>query len=405
LSFDNLSGDPEQDYFADGITEDIITRLAQYPDILVLGRNTTFQFKGQAVDIPTIAEKLGADYVVEGSIRRGGDTVRVTAQLLGGESWGHIWAETYDRALDAAKIFAVQDEITERVAGQIGDVHGAISRAQSEQSERRAPKYFSSYDCILRAHEFVRQVSPDTHRVARDCLEGVIEAEPDYAEALAYLGNLYLLEIAVGLNTLPNSSLERALSMLERAVFQNPESGIAHVLYAQALYLTNNPQRAIREAEEALRLEPNNSDVIGWAGEVLSNTGAYQRTVEIMERLAVLNPKYPGWMNWNMAKVHMARGEYGEAISRLEMAQMNWYFLTHVFLAAAHCARDDLERGEAAMSAALSAYPGLHDSYWREMYFWQKGEGTRPLVDAVANGLTACGWEVPPDPGPEAFAQ
>ncbi len=297
LPFDNLSGDPEQEYFADGITEDIITRLAQYPDILVLGRNTTFQFKGEAVDIPTVAAQMGADYVVEGSIRRGGDTVRVTAQLLGAEVGAHLWAETFDRALDVANLFSIQDEITETVASRIGDVHGVVSRAQSAQGNRQAPSFLTSYDCILRAHEFVRQVAPETHHAARDCLESVIEVEPDYAEALAYLGNLYLLEIAVGLNRVQDSSLDRALSMAERAVFVDPNSGIAHVIYAQALYLTDDPQRAIREAEEALRLEPNNSDIIGWAGEVLSNTGAYERTAEIMDRLTILNPKYPAWMN------------------------------------------------------------------------------------------------------------
>ena len=404
LPFDNMSGDPEQDYFADGITEDIITRLAQFPDILVLGRNTTFQFKGQAVDIKTIAETLGADYVVEGSIRRGGDTVRVTAQLLGGDGGTHLWAETYDRALDPAKIFSIQDEITETVAVRIGDVHGAISRAQSARVERQVPKLFSSYDCTLRAHEFVRQVGPDTHSVARDCLENVVKTEPDYAEARAYLGNLYLLEIAVGLNPLPESSLERALSTLERAVALDPNSGIAHVIYAQALYLTDDPRRAIREAEQALRLEPNNSDVIGWAGEVFSNTGAYDRTVEIMNRLVILNPKYPGWMNWNMAKVHLARGEFNDAISRLETNQMNWYYLTHAFLAAAHCASDDLDRGRIALDAALSAYPEFRDAYWRVVYFWQKGANTRPLIEALTSGLETCGWDVPPDPGRAAFA-
>jgi hypothetical protein len=100
-----------------------------------------------------------------------------------------------------------------------------------------------------------------------------------------------------------------------------------------------------------------------------------------------------------MAKVHLARDEFGEAISRLEMTQMNWYFLTHVFLAAAHCADDNLERGKLALDTALAAYPGLYDAYWQEVYFWQKGRGTRSLIEALTTGLEACGWDVPPDPG------
>ena len=206
LPFDNMSGDPEQEYFADGITEDIITRLAQFPDILVLGRNTTFQFKGQAVDIKTIAEKLGADYVVEGSIRRGGDTVRVTAQLLEGEDGTHLWAETYDRALDPANLFAVQDEITVKIASRIGDPYGEVNRAEYRGSDSKPPKYLSSYDCILRYFEYLRIITEDRHRVARDCLESVLEVEPTYGEALAYLADLYLDEVGLG-DLSPKSTL------------------------------------------------------------------------------------------------------------------------------------------------------------------------------------------------------
>ena len=174
LPFDNMSGDPGQEYFGDGITEDIITRLAQYPDILVLGRNTTFQFKDEAMDTRTIAEKLNADYIVEGSVRRGGDTVRVTAQLLAGEDGTHVWAETYDRALDPANLFAIQDEITGTIAATIGDPHGAVREAEFQKITKRAPAQLSSYDCLLRLFEYVRHVTPEAYSVARACLERVV---------------------------------------------------------------------------------------------------------------------------------------------------------------------------------------------------------------------------------------
>ena len=140
LPFDNLSGDPEQEYFADGITEDIITRLAQFPELLVLARNTTFQFKGQAVDVAEIAEALGASYVVEGSIRRGGDTIRVSAQLIDADGT-HLWAKNYDRALNVANIFAVQDEVTAAVASRIGDSTGIIQRRELRAAQDTAPKH------------------------------------------------------------------------------------------------------------------------------------------------------------------------------------------------------------------------------------------------------------------------
>ena len=404
LPFDNLSGDPEQEYFADGITEDIITRLAQYPDILVLGRNTTFQFKGEAVDIPTIAEKLGADYVVEGSIRRGGDTVRVTAQLLGGDEWGHVWAETYDRKLDPENLFAIQDEITEAVATRIGDPYGAIGRAEVLLSSRQSPESLSSYECALKYFAHLQNFNPETHRVARDCLEEVVETEPGYGEALAFLGNTYIAEVAFGFNVSIDSSLRRALDVIERGLAINPESGRVRVLMARALYLTDSPERAIREAEGALLLDPNNVEVLAWAGAVFVATGTYNRAVETMNKVALLNPNYPVWMNWILAKAHIASGEYSDAITRVQMTQMEWWYWTQAFMAAAYCASGETDRGKDALATALELKPEFAEVFWQEQYFWNKGPDVRPMLDAVSAGLEICGWDVPPDPGPEAFA-
>ncbi len=404
LPFDNLSGDPEQDYFADGITEDIITRLAQFPDILVLGRNTTFQFKGEAVDVKEIGARLEADYIVEGSIRRAGETVRVNAQLLDTESGGHIWAETYDRALDPANLFAMQDEITEAVASRIGDRHGAIGRAEFQRSSRQAPKSLSSYECILRFVEFQRHFNEETHGVARACLEEVVEAEPDYGEAWALLGNAYLNEINFGFNASAESSLARAIEFMERGIAIDPGSGLAHVHLAWALLTNDNPERALREAEEALRLDPNNVEVIATAGIVFVNTGEYQRTEEIMAKVTLLNPNYPAWMNWNMAKVHLARGDYADVVARLEMTQMAWWYWTKAFLAAAHCANGDIERGQEELDAALQANPDLAEAYWPEVYYFNKRPEVQPMIDALSAGLEVCGWDVPPDPGRQAAA-
>ena len=404
LPFDNMSGDPEQEYFADGITEDIITRLAQFPDILVLGRNTTFQFKGQAVDIKTIAEKLGADYVVEGSIRRGGDTVRVTAQLLGGEEWTHLWAETYERKLDPTNLFAVQDEISEAVANQTGDPYGVISRAEFRLSLHQAPESLSSYECILKFYEFERRYDADTHLIARNCLEEVVATEPNYGEAVALLGYVYLEEFNSGFNVSEDTSFERALAHLERGVSLEPSSGVARSLLAWGLFLAKNPDRAIREVEEALRLAPNNVEVIAQAGVIFSNTGDYERTEELMNKVALINPNYPAWMNWNMAKVHLARGEYLDALIRLEMTQMGWWHWTTVFMAAAQCANGDVEAGRQDLEVALEAAPDLAEVYWRDLYLFNQTLNVRPVIDAVGAGLDSCGWDVPPDPGPEAFA-
>jgi adenylate cyclase len=399
LPFDNLSGDPGQEYFADGITEDIITRLAQYPDILVLGRNTTFQFKGEAVDIPTIAEKLGADYVVEGSIRRGGDMVRVTAQLLGGEEWGHVWAETFDRTLDPQNIFAIQDDITKAVANRIGDPYGAISQTEFDQFVRHVPENMSTYDCILRFYEYGRLFNAQTHLTALRCFEDMMKTEQEYGEGLSYVSELYLDDIAHGFGNIPDASLEKALIIAERAAAIDPNSGRTRIRLARALMFNDKPKRALHEVDRALRLDPNNVPGITMAADIFIHTGQFDRAEEIMGRIVELNPNYPPAANWIMAFVHIARREHEDAVKQLEMTQMPWWYWTQAFLASALCSLGDLEAGQTALNTALELNPDLYDVYWPESYFWNKGDDVRPIFNNVAAGLEACGWEMPPDPG------
>ena len=404
IPFDNMSGDPEQEYFADGITEDIITRLAQFPDILVLGRNTTFQFKGQAVDIKTIAEKLGADYVVEGSIRRGGGTVRVTAQLLGGESWTHLWAETYDRVLDPENAFAIQDEITQSVAARVGDPHGAISRAEYERSSRQPLRRMSSYDCVLRYYQHVRQSSPETHLAARECLQEAVATEPDNGSVMALLADIYLEEIFVPFNPTDESSLERTHDTALKAVRLAPDDGGAHAVLARSSLFIGDTRRANREAEEAVRLAPYNSDVIGGAILALANTGEYERAEALMKRLSQINPNYPNWINWNKAKFHFIRREYDQALTSLERTGQDWWWGTHLWIASAHCSMGEIDIGAAAIDKALTLNPNSGEDFWIVSHFWHEGPGMYPLYEIIVAGLEACGWDVPPDPGPEAFA-
>lgn len=405
LPFDNMSGDPEQEYFADGISEDIITRLAQYPNILVLGRNTTFQFKGEAVDVPTIAEKLGADYVVEGSIRRGGDTVRVTTQLLGGDEWGHLWAQTYDRTLNPANLFAVQDEITEAVASRIGDPYGLIGRHELRISQRQTPEHLSSYECVLRYFEYVRDLSAEGHKRVLNCLTRVVEDEPDYGLARAFLGDVQIDDVAFGFASSPDSSLDTALAHVEQSLRSDPGSARVRIRWARALFFTGKYDRARAEAERALEISPNDTDVISIASEVFNHSGLYERSQELFDRVVTMNPNYPLWMNWHPYRYHMARGEYAEAVRWLEMAQMDWNYVYNTNLAAAHCAGGDLARGREYLAIALDQQPELEGDFWRRLHFWHKGPDVEPLLDAYTAGLAACGWAPPPDPGPAAFAQ
>ena len=196
LPFANLSGDPEQEYFSDGMTEEIITELARFRDLFVMARQSTAQYKGQDASVAKIAEDLGVDYVVEGSVRRGGDTVRITAQLIDTATGAHLWAETYDRDLTTENLFAIQDDIAAQVVASIGGVQGAITQARLGDTRRNLPTRLDAYECVLLSSEARLLYTAEVHLQARDCLESAVEIDPTYAEAWSALSLMYGWEVA-----------------------------------------------------------------------------------------------------------------------------------------------------------------------------------------------------------------
>ncbi|MDP6351550.1 MAG: adenylate/guanylate cyclase domain-containing protein [Alphaproteobacteria bacterium] len=222
LAFKNMSGDPEQEYFSDGIAEDIITGLSRFDELHVLARNSTFQYKGKAVDVRQIARDLGADYVVEGSVRKSGTRVRVTAQLLDAEEGSHLWAESYDRELTADSIFEVQDEISGQIVTIIADAYGIITVTRLNQARQAATHDLGAYECVLQAHEFYRiYFNAEKHAIVRDCLEQAVETDPNYADAWVWLSGMYRDEYLYGFNPRPNS-LDRMEEAGMRAIELGP---------------------------------------------------------------------------------------------------------------------------------------------------------------------------------------
>jgi len=235
LPFDNLSGDPEQDYFADGITDEIITGLTRFRDLFVIGRNLSFQYKDQSVDLRKIGEELGARYVVEGTVRRAAGTIRISVQLTDAISGANLWAESYDRVLDAGNVLAVQDEITNQIVSAVADPRGVISRAELSQSEKTGTEHLASYECVLRARQSWRDLTVEQHLQSRECLERAVDSDPDYAEAWAWLGEIYLFEYTLGYNPQPDqpAPLLRAFEASRRAVNLDPRNQVGHYALAQ----------------------------------------------------------------------------------------------------------------------------------------------------------------------------
>ena len=399
LPFDNLSGNLEHEYFADGITEDIITRLAQYKDFLVYARNTMFQYKSNPVDIVTFAENLGADYVVEGSVRREADSVRISAQLLDAHTGGHVWSESYDRALTAGNILDIQDEIATAIAHQIGDPHGEISVRETARSGKGRPRTLESYDCLLKFFAYERLITLETHSTARECLERAIENDPAAPDSWWALASLYvdeMLDFPSGTRQ-ASSSFERAVAAGEKVVKLAPKNARAHAALSRVLFFAGESQRARDEAETAIALSPNDAEVLGLAVEALSQTGKFQRGYDLVMKVKGLNPHHPDWMNYFIFFKYFVERDFAEAARWVESARSleGWHWWT-AHRAVTYCLLGNVAKGKDLVRQTLEIRPDFKDIFWEEMNFFNPHPDSKVRVDLFLEGATMCDWELPP---------
>jgi TolB-like protein len=333
LPFENLSRDPDQEYFSDGLTDDIITALSRFKDLFVIARNSTFRYKGQAVDVRQLNKELGARYVLEGSVQRAGDSLRVTAQLLDAKDGTHLWAETYDRKLSAANIFAVQDEITEQVVATVGGDFGVISRARFTEVKVKPTDCLAAYECVLRVFDYYGgNISASEHARLRDSLERIVESDPGYADAWAWLCHLYLDEHRYNYNPRPDP-LDRALEAAQQAVVSDPRSQAAHQALAQAHFYRQELDAFLAESERAIALNPNNVGTLYALGSELDRAGD-ERGINLVKKAIALDPFYPTHFNFPIADYHFQRGEYEAALAAVRKIDIPSFLPSRAWLAA-----------------------------------------------------------------------
>ncbi len=393
LPFANISGDPEQEYFADGITEELITALTRSPDLIVTARNTSFQYKGQAVDIKEVGRDLGVRYVLEGSVRKAAETIRVTAQLLDAKDGTHLWAETYDRDLTAANIFAVQDEITQQVVGMIAGSYGIISRAGLEQAKRKGTDDLEAYDCVLRLYAYRSVFGKEGHLQMRDCLERAVESDPEYADAWAWLSFIYAMEYMSGYNPLPDP-LERAVAASRRAVDADPTSGVARLSHARVYFFLREFDLFVTEAEKAIALSPNNSDVLATMGYYLAFAGEWERGLALIRKAMELSPSYPGWAHdpffWNYYRKEDYEAALAEA--RLQAEMMPKFHGAYELMIAAYGHLGRREEARAMIAKFLELKPNYAMSAGLD---WLKFNIPEEVVERYREGLREAGLEIP----------
>ena len=287
LPFTNMSGDPEQEYFSDGISEDIITALSKLRWFFVIARNSSFIYKGKAVHMKQVAEELGVGYVVEGSVRKGGDRVRITAQLNDVTTGSHIWAERYDRGL--ADVFAVQDEITEAI---VAAIEPQLYAAENFRARRKAPDSMDAWDLVMRALAHYWRVTRQDCLVAQALLEKATAIDPHYGQALGVLAASQTFSAHMGW-----AEIATVAPLAERAalaaILADSEDPWAHHALGSVYLFTRRFDNSLSEFELALRLNPNFSLAQGYYGLALSYCGRWEEADGAARRALRLSPRDP----------------------------------------------------------------------------------------------------------------
>jgi TolB-like protein/tetratricopeptide (TPR) repeat protein len=287
LPFINMSGDPEQEYFSDGISEDIITALSKLRWFFVIARNSSFVYKGKAVHMKQVAEELGVGYVVEGSVRKNGDRVRITAQLNDVSTGSHIWAERYDR--DIADVFAVQDEITESI---VAAIEPQLYAAENFRARRKPPGSMDAWDLVMRALSHYWRVTRQDNVVAQALLEKAIAIDPDYGQALGVLATSYTFSAHMGWEAMPTVAQPAERAALA-AVRVDSEDPWAHHALGYVHLFARRFNDALAEFELALLLNPNFSLAQGFHGLTLSYCGRWEEGDLAARRALRLSPRDP----------------------------------------------------------------------------------------------------------------
>jgi len=352
LPFVNMSGDSEQEFFADGITEDILTELSRFRELFVISRNSAFVYKGKPINAHKVAKELGVQYVVEGSVRKAGNRVRITVQLIDAETDRHLWAERYDREL--ADIFAIQDELTSSI---VSILPGRVAAAAQDRVQRKPPENLAAYECVLtgkRLHH--RSARPDNEEALR-ILERAIALDPGYAHAHAWkacvLGQSFVYGWCADAEATVRTVIEEATLALS---LDENDSDVHRILAAVNLSLHRDHDKALYHQERALALNPNDDLIVVQQGEVLTWIGQAEQGIEWIQKAMRLNPYHPERF-WNhLGRAYFVARRYGEAVKAFQRITRADY--SHLaFLAACYAQLGDAAAAKAAAQDVLQRAP------------------------------------------------
>jgi adenylate cyclase len=372
LPFENLSLAPDQEYFSDGLTEALTTELARRPELFVISRNSAFTYKGKHVKVEDVGRELGVRYVLEGSVQKVGDRVRITAQLIEATTGGHLWSERYDR--DLSDIFAVQSEMAEEIMSTVGL---EIVAAEGQRLARKPSESLTAIEAGWKGRYHLNRVSRGDNEKARRLFARAVELDPAFAAAHAFLGLTYSVEFSNGWSS-DAKLLDRAEELARRAIMLDDSRPEGHYTMAWVHLARGNSAEAIAPAERVIELVPS----LEWGhvvrGVALAQEGRFLEATGAVRRALRLNPRAPSGLLMNVAAVNFATGRREKAVGQFERVRTaNPDSIDSRLILAAHYEREGRhDRAGAAVAEILRITPDFSVARAREMVgAWEKAVG------------------------------
>jgi len=355
LPFDDMSSNPEQTYFCDGITEDLITELACIPGLLVIARHSSFAYKGQAIDIRQIGRELGVRHLVEGSVRRAGERVRITAQLVEAENGRHLWAQRYDR--DIQDVFAVQDDVVRQIAAALSE---ALGSAALEPQQSVHPRNLQAYECVVRGRQNILRAQGRSE--AKEALEQAIEIDPELSDAHAWLAVYYYSDWFLYHREVERESLVRAYDAADRAIETGPENSLANMALGMVSLYSGRRALALESLHRALELNPNEADALCLIQDAYTFDGQAEKAVESVRKAMRINPHYPEWYLWHLGFALYCTRNYAAAVE--ELSKLRDIAEPLRILAAAYARLGRMEEAKTTAERFLAAFPDFSSAAW-----------------------------------------
>jgi TolB-like protein/DNA-binding winged helix-turn-helix (wHTH) protein len=393
LRFRNPAGDSTLDFLEGALTEEIATQLTRFSELRVASRVLTSEYDRNDIELRDLGRKLGAEFLVQGSVRRSAERVRLTAQLLRATDGTLLWAENYEHDRMPADIFAVQQDIAGKVVAAIASISaGVIARHTLDQARGKPPRELSAYECTVRANEIMLTgYSTASHLAIRTCLEAAVAIEPDYAGAWAMLAWIHTLEYTQDMNKRPGTDArELALTAARRAIELAPANPMARFAMARAAYLKRDLDVLYAEAAHALKLNPHEPFLLGNLGNWLAFTGRWDEGVAMIRKAIALNPKvYPRWWHAALGKNHYRKGDFREALAEFKSMNLpNWWW-NQVERAYTYGQLGDADNARNAVTKLLELYPGF--DLERAVIEHQKFSFEPSYIELAVDGLRKAG--------------